>query len=117
MAPLVNIWPPRTQMALIALLASCIGAGVAMAMLAWVINILHRGGWLATTQVIRIEALANIGYGLLVMAFATVIALGMAINRRSIRVDGPGDTGIELSGGQDDPAATVTTVTETKVKP
>lgn len=108
-------WPPRIQMALIALVASVIGAAVAMAMLGWGIHILWRGGWLNSTQVQRIAAIAYISYGLLALAFVTITALGMAINRRSIKVDGPGSTGIELSGGQDD-AATITTTT-TEIKP
>ena len=55
-------WPPRVQMALIALVASVIGAAVAMAMLGWGIHILWRGGWLNSTQVQRIAAIAYISY-------------------------------------------------------
>jgi hypothetical protein len=108
-------WPARTQMALIALIASVVGAAVAMAMLGWGIHILWRGGWAESTQVQRIAAIAYIAYGLLGLAFVTISALGMAINRRSIKVDGPGGTSIDLSGGGDDPAPTVTTTTKTEV--
>ncbi|WP_426163129.1 hypothetical protein [Sandarakinorhabdus sp. DWP1-3-1] len=105
-------------MALIALIASVIGAATAMAMLGWGIHILWRGGWLDATQVQRIAAIAYISYGLLGLAFVTITALGMAINRRSIKVDGPGGTSVDISGGSDDAAAaTVTTTTATTVTP
>lgn len=110
------LWPPRTQMALLALIASVLGAGGSMVLAAWGVHILWRGGWPVATAVQRIGAIAYIAYGALALAAVTITALGMAINRRSIKVDGPGDLGVELSGGQDEPATAVTTTTTTEVK-
>ena len=115
MIPVIQ-WPPRTQMALIALVASVLGAIAFTVLVAWIVWILWRGGWPVETAVQRIDALAWAMLASLATAAITITALGLAINRRSIRVDGPGDTGVELSGGTDDPPpATVTTTTTTEV--
>jgi len=103
------------QMSLIALIASVAGSAAAMAMLGWGIHILWRGGWPVATSGQRIGAIAYISYGLLGLAFVTITALGMAINRRTLKIDGPGDLGVEISGGEPETvAATVTTTTGVK---
>jgi hypothetical protein len=82
-------------------------------LVAWIVWIEWRGGWPVSTSEQRIQVLAYAMYGSLATAAITITALGMAINRRTVKVDGPGDTSFEVSGGQDDaPVATVTTTTE-----
>lgn len=83
-------WPPKDLRAFIALTFSIIGAAVLTGLLAWTIRILER--W------IQAGAIANIAYGLLAIIGAILLSLGLAINRRSIRVD---KSGFELSGGED----------------
>lgn len=95
------LWPPRTQMAFIALIASVLGAATLTGMVAWLIWIMWRGGWQLDTAQQRITVLAFVAYGTLFIVGLTITALGMAINRRSIRVTGPGGISGEISGGHD----------------
>lgn len=113
---LVPLWPPRARMALIALIASVFGAASFTGIVAWIVWILWRGGWPVATAGQRIEALAWAMLASLATAAITITALGMAINRRSIKVDGPGGTSVDISGGSDDmPAAMISGATETAV--
>jgi hypothetical protein len=101
MLPPTGLWPPRTQMAFIALIASVLGAATLTGMVAWLIWIFAHGAWAAATAPQRLTALAFIAYGTLFIVGLTITALGMAINRRSIRVTGPGGISGEISGGSD----------------
>lgn len=110
-------------MAYLAIVASVIGSGVIMTMLAVLVHILWRGGWSADTAPQRIAAIAIIAYGHIALVFVSMMSFGTAINRRSASVSGPGGVKVDFSGGQDDaPAAVslpaaVTTTTTTEVIP
>jgi hypothetical protein len=106
-------------MAFLALVASVAGAAAFTVMSAWVVWILWRGGWSPGTDSRRIDALAYSNYAYIAVAAITISALGLAINRRTIKVDGPGGTSIDLSGGSDDtpPPSSITTTTKTEVQP
>lgn len=93
-------WPPRDWRALIALVASIVGAAVLTVLLAWIIYLFQI--W------VRADPLANIAYGLLAIIGAVLLTLGFAINRRSIKLT---RDGLEASGGDpessDPPAKSV----------
>ena len=109
-------WPPRAQIGFYALAASIIGSGVAMAMTCWLIWIFWRGGWTLPTEPQRLETLAYISFGLVILAFVTITSMGMAINRRSVRIDGPAGMKVDMSGGGDDPTPAATPITTTTTK-
>lgn len=88
-------WPAREWRALIALAASIAGAAVLTTMLAWIVHLL------ATWR--EAEAIATIAYGLLAIIGSILLSLGLAINRRSIKLT---REGFEASGGEDDGMAT-----------
>lgn len=83
-------WPPRDWRAFMALTFSVFGAAVLTCLLAWTIRILEVGK--------RLSEVANISYGLLAIIGAILLSLGLAINRRSIKLN---RDGMELSGGED----------------
>jgi hypothetical protein len=98
-------------------MASIIGAGSLTIFAAWLVWILWRGGWKPGTEEIRI---ALLGKALLISlggALVVLISLGLAINRRSIRLD---RHGFEAEGGDDAPSPAtptgpiVTTTTEVR---
>lgn len=109
-------WPARDWRAMFALLASIIGAASLTFFAGGLVWIIWRGGWPASTDGARIDLLGrammlSLGGSLLVL-----VSLGLAINRREIRV---GRDGVEISGGDGDPpppapAPTVTTTTEVR---
>jgi hypothetical protein len=81
-------WPAREWRAMIALLASIAGSAVLTGLLAWTIRILE--GWRDA------KAIASISYGLLAIIGSILLSLGLAINRRSIKLT---REGFEASGG------------------
>ncbi len=82
--------PQRELRALVALAASIAGAVVLTMLLAWIIRIFQL--WKGE------EPLAHIAYGLICIIGAVLLSLGLAINRRSIRLS---RDGFEASGGED----------------
>jgi putative Mn2+ efflux pump MntP len=82
--------PARDVRALIALAASIAGAAVLTALLGWIVHILAQ--WRAA------DAIAWIAYGLLAIIGSVLLSLGLAINRRSIRLT---REGFEASGGDE----------------
>jgi len=82
-------WPARDWRALIALIASIAGAAVLTGLLAWTVRLLE--GWRDA------EAIATIAYGLIAIIGAILLSLGLAINRRTIRLS---REGFEASGGE-----------------
>jgi chromate transport protein ChrA len=82
-------WGARDWRALIALIFSIAGAAVLTGLLAWIIRTLER--WHEA------GAIASIAYGLLAIIGAILLSLGLAINRRSIRLS---REGFEASGGE-----------------
>ena len=82
-------WPARDWRALIALVASIAGSAVLTGLLAWIVRLLER--WREAA------AIASIAYALLAIIGAILLSLGLAINRRSIRLS---RDGFEASGGE-----------------
>jgi chromate transport protein ChrA len=82
-------WPARDWRAFIALAASIAGSAVLTGLLAWTIRLLE--AWRET------EAIATIAYGLIAIIGSVLLSLGLAINRRSIRLS---REGFEASGGE-----------------
>lgn len=83
-------WPPKIGLATIALLASIVGAAVLTGLLARVIHILEKAAQWA--------GIVNVAYGLLAGIIAVLLSLGLAINRRSIKLT---RDGVELEGGEE----------------
>lgn len=69
-----------------------------------IILILWRGGWAPGTDALRIEKIALIGILVTVIMGLTMVGLGLAINRRSLKGGAFGAT-FEASGGDDAPVA------------
>lgn len=82
-------WPARDWRAFIALGASIAGSAVLTGLLAWIIRLLER--WHEA------GAIATIAYGLVAIIGSILLSLGLAINRRSIRLS---REGFEASGGE-----------------
>ena len=82
-------WTARDWRALIALGASVAGSAVLTGLLGWILRVLEN--WRAA------EAIAHIAYGLLAIIGSILLSLGLAINRRSIRLT---RDGFEASGGE-----------------
>ena len=91
-------WPPRDWRALLALLASIVGSASLTAFAAGIVWILWRGGWSAVTAEQRIELLGKALLLSLLGGLIVLVSLGLAINRREIRVS---RQGFEMSGGDD----------------
>ena len=97
-------WPPRDWRALIALVASIIGAAVLTGFSIWLVRLLvafARADPSVRIEVIR--ALATSNYGLLTIIGAVLLSLGLAINRRSVKGSAFGAS-FEAAGGEDDDA-------------
>jgi hypothetical protein len=88
----------RNRRAWIALLASIAGSAALTGFAAWAIWILWRGGWPAATAEQRIALLGEALLLALAGSLVVLVSLGLAINRREIRVS---RDGVELSGGDD----------------
>lgn len=107
-------WQPtltaRDWRALIALIASIVGASVLTVMLGYIVHIFEI--WKT------VEPMAKIAYGLLAIIGIILVSLGMAINRRQMRVDAPGFS-FDASGGDNEqaPPNSVVTTTATVVTP
>ncbi|WP_414902451.1 hypothetical protein ACMT1E_04275 [Sphingomonas flavalba] len=107
-------WPPKDLRALLALVASIAGAAVLTGFAAWLVWILWRGGWPVATAPMRVAALARALMLALLIIGAVLLSLGLAINRRSIRL---GRDGFEASGGDDAPPVARVTTETTVVAP
>ena len=95
---------PRDVRAWIALWAS-IGGAMALTGFAFgLVLILWLGGWSETTAVLRLGFLGQIALLTLAGALVVLISLGLAINRRSIKVQTPLGS-LDASGGDDDAKA------------
>ena len=95
-------WPPRDWRALIALVASIIGAAVLTGFSIWLVRLLV--GFARADPSVRIEvirALATSNYGLLTIIGAVLLSLGLAINRRSVKGSAFGAS-FEAQGGDGD---------------
>lgn len=109
-------WPPRDWRALIALLGSIGGAFALTGVAGALIAILAWGDWRDSTQVLRIEFLGKSLLLALGGSLVVLISLGLAINKRSVRVS---KEGFDMTGGDDSAPVPpiVTTTTTTAVSP
>jgi len=97
----VTNWPPRDWRALIALIASILGAAVLTAFSIWLVQLLVM--FAHADPSVRMEvigALATSNYGLLAIIGAILLSLGLAINRRSVKGSAFGAS-FEAAGGED----------------
>lgn len=94
-----KLWPPRDWRAFIALVASILGAVALTFFAVWLVWILWLGGWPETTAVQRLGILGRALILLLVGALAVLLSLGLAINRRSLKL---GRDGFSAEGGDDE---------------
>jgi hypothetical protein len=95
---------PRDLRALIALWAS-IGGTMALTIgVAGIVLILWKGGWSGGTENARIDKIGLIAVLVTVIMGVTMVSLGLAINRRSVKGAAFGAS-FEASGGDDAPAA------------
>ncbi len=106
-------WPPRDWRAFLALVASVLGSASLTVFAGWIVWILWRGGWPGFTAHDRIELpgkalLLSLGGSLVVL-----VSLGLAINRREIKV---GREGFEISGGDPEQPSGPTIATTTEIK-
>lgn len=99
----------RDLRALLALVGSVVGSGVLTVFLFGLTMILWKGGWTVATEEQRLGALAWLSIGTLAIIGMVIMALGLAINKRTLK-GAIGSASFEASGGEDAaPAATVTT--------
>ena len=97
-------WPPRDWRALVALIASIVGAAVLTGFSVWLVQLM--AAFARADPAVRLEvirALANSNTGLLVIIGAILLSLGLAINRRSVKGSAFGAS-FEAQGGEGDDA-------------
>lgn len=92
-------WPPKDWRAFLALAFSVIGAAMLTALAVWQTWILWRGGWSLATEAERLDTLGLAHIVTIGGVLAVLLSLGLAINRRSIRL---GKDGLDVSGGDDE---------------
>jgi TRAP-type C4-dicarboxylate transport system permease small subunit len=92
----------RDLRALLALVASFLGAVVLTGFSVWMVWILWRGGWPTATAIARIDKIGTALILVIVIMGITLIGFGLAINRRQLRGKAFGAE-FEASGGDDDP--------------
>lgn len=95
----------RDLRAIIALAFSILGTVALTGVAMWIVWILWKGGWPASTAETRIDKLGMALMFILVIMGVTMISLGLAINRREVKASVLGAT-FEASGG-DDPVSSV----------
>ncbi len=102
-------WPPRDLRAFIALTASIGGSIALTGFAAAVVAILWLGTWPSSTAELRIGLLGNALMLSLAGSLLVLISLGLAINKRSVKLT---RDGLDVSGGEDaSPVVTTTTTT------
>jgi hypothetical protein len=106
----ITMWPPRDWRAFIALFASILGSVALTFFAAWLVYILSYGSWPVSTAETRIEMLGRALTISLGGSLVVLITLGMAINRRSIKVS---SDGFEAIGGDEHDPAPIPVVTTT----
>lgn len=107
-----KLWPPRDWRAFIALAASILGSAVLTGFAAWLVWILWKGGWSIGTEGQRLSSLGTALLIVLGIMGLVLVSLGLAINRRSLKL---GKDGFEASGG-DEPSAVAVAVASTEHK-
>ena len=108
---------PRDWRAAVALVASIFGSIAMTAFSATLVYIMWKGGWPDDTAEARVEVLSKALMLSLAGSLVVLISLGLAINRRSVKL---GKDGLDVSGGDESPSPTppiVTTTTTTAIAP
>ncbi len=105
-------WPPRDLRAFIALAASVGGSIALTGLAAAIVAILWLGTWPVATAELRIGLLGKAMMLALAGSLLVLISLGLAINKRSVKLT---RDGLDVSGGDDAPSPVVTTTTTTAV--
>lgn len=90
---------PRDWRAAVALVASIFGSVAFTLFSAAMVYILWKGGWAEDTAVQRLDYLGKALMLSLAGSLLVLITLGLAINRRSVKL---GKDGFEASGGDDE---------------
>lgn len=102
-------WPPRDLRAFIALCASVGGSIALTGFAAAIVVILWQGAWPVATAPLRIDLLGKALMLSLAGSLLVLISLGLAINKRSVKLT---RDGLDVSGGEDSsPVVTTTTTT------
>lgn len=109
-------WPPRDWRAIIALVASVAGAAVLTLFAWWLVALLDHHAERLITELVRdrnvrsevgavlVTIINALAWGLKLILFgviAVLLSLGLAINRRSLKLS---RAGLDMSGGDDAPA-------------
>lgn len=102
--PTLPHWPPRDWRSLLALVFSVLGAVALTVLVAVGLGyLLPDKGWTPATEAARISTISWVLWIATAFIGIVLVGLGMAINRRSLRLRS-GDKSAEFEGGDDDPA-------------
>ncbi|KKC24444.1 hypothetical protein [Sphingomonas sp. SRS2] len=105
-------WPARDLRAFIALAASVGGSIALTGFAAAVVAILWLGEWPVSTAELRIGLLGKALMLSLAGSLLVLISLGLAINKRSVKLS---RDGLDVSGGDEPAQPVITTTTTTAV--
>lgn len=98
------VWPPRDWRSLLALVFSVLGAVALTVLVGMGLNLLlPEKGWTATTEGSRIATIRWVLWIATAFIGIVLVGLGMAINRRSLRLRS-GSRSAEFEGGDEEPA-------------
>lgn len=108
------VWPPRDWRSLLALVFSVLGAVALTVLVGMGLNLLlPEKGWTPTTEGSRIATIRWVLWIATAFIGIVLVGLGMAINRRSLRLRS-GDRSAEFEGGDDEPGLPDNSQTITK---
>lgn len=103
--PTLPHWPPRDWRSLLALVFSVLGAVALTVLVAVGLGyLLPDRGWTPASEGTRIATIRWVLWIATAFIGIVLVGLGMAINRRSLRLRS-GDKSAEFEGGEDEPAA------------
>lgn len=98
---MIPAWPPRDWRALLALVFSVLGAVVLSLFVWWAYaQLLPAAGWSPATEANRATTLRWTIWIAIGSIGLVLISLGMAINRRSLKMKS-GDKSVEFEGGDE----------------
>lgn len=102
--PRLPHWPPRDWRSLLALVFSVLGAVALTGLVGMGLGyLLPDRGWTPATEAARISTISWVLWISTAFIGIVLVGLGMAINRRSLRLRS-GDKSAEFEGGDDEPA-------------
>lgn len=110
-------WPPRDWRSLLALVFSVLGAVALTVLVAVGLDyLLPDRGWTPASEGDRIATIRWVVWIATAFIGIVLVGLGMAINRRSLRLRS-GDKSATFEGGEDEPATAQATEVHTECKP